>query len=309
VATPTAQHHQVAVDLLRGGVHLLVEKPIALTVAEADEMVALAQQQRLVLRVGHVERFNPALASVRPHLSQPHYIEAVRSSTYTFRSTDIGVVLDLMIHDIDLVLSLVQSRVTDVRATGVTIFGPHEDMAQARLEFANGCVANLSASRTSFVAQRKLQVYSEQAYAGIDLTTRTAKIVRPCEQIRERSLNVHSLSAAEQAQVRERLFTDYLPLEEVQVGERNAILDEQQDFIHSIRHLHEPQVTGEQGRDALAVAEAILASIATRHEHAPRPAAAETSSHAPAATASSHVLTGPHWHAMPKSTPQSRRAS
>ena len=150
IATPTRSHHELAMCALKRGIHLLVEKPLAATTSEADELVRTAKQNRVLLQVGHVERFNPAFVSVLPHVERPKYIEAVRAGNFTFRSMDIGVVLDLMIHDIDLVLSTVRSPLRRIQAVGISVLGAHEDVANARLEFRCGCVATLSASRVSY---------------------------------------------------------------------------------------------------------------------------------------------------------------
>ncbi|MEX0977936.1 MAG: Gfo/Idh/MocA family oxidoreductase, partial [Pirellulales bacterium] len=147
IATPTRLHHAVALDFLRAGTPLLVEKPLAATVAEADELVETARRHGTVLQVGHIERFNPAFVAAAGRVGRPRYVDAVRAAPFTGRSTDIGVVHDLMIHDIDLVLSLVDAPLVRVEAVGLPILGQNEDVAQARLEFADGCVANLSASR------------------------------------------------------------------------------------------------------------------------------------------------------------------
>lgn len=265
VVTPTQYHHSVAAPLLARGVHCLVEKPITLSLSEADELVALSRQHRAVLQVGHVERFNPALTTAREHLGPVRYLEATRTSSYAFRSIDIGVVLDLMIHDIDIVLSLANSEVVDVRAIGTPVLGPHEDMAQARLEFASGAVANLTASRTSFVAQRTLQAMSPSAFAALDFATRKVKLVRVGEKIARGEVDVNRATPDEVTAIKERLFTDYLPLEELAVPEVNAIAAEHDDFLQAIRSKRDPIVTGEQGRQALAVAQSILQAI-----HAPK---------------------------------------
>jgi predicted dehydrogenase len=150
LAAPTDHHYWIGMELAEAGIHLLVEKPLALTVAEADALVRATRSRNLILQVGHVERFNPAFTAAAARLQRPRFIDAVRASGYTGRSTDVGVVLDLMIHDIDLVLSLVPSEVVEVEAVGTAVLGPHEDLAHARLRFANGCLANLSASRVSY---------------------------------------------------------------------------------------------------------------------------------------------------------------
>ncbi len=182
IASPTVLHHRLAVDLLEARTHLLIEKPICATVAEADELVELARQRQVVLQVGHVERFNPAFAAAVPHVRNPRFIEAARASGFTFRSMDVGVVLDLMIHDIDLVLSLARSPLRSVDALGVAILGGHEDVAHARLEFQSGCVANLSASRVSYEPARKMQIWAPRAYANIDFGTRMTTLVRPAKR-------------------------------------------------------------------------------------------------------------------------------
>ena len=279
IAAPTEHHYWLGQELAEAGIHLLVEKPLTLTVAEADALIRTAQSRKIVLQVGHVERFNPAFTAAAVHLEQPRYIETVRASGYTGRSIDVGVVLDLMIHDIDLVLSLVRSEVVDVEAVGAVVFGPHEDLAHARLRFANGCLANLNASRTSFKPQRSMQVFAERAYAGIDFANSTTTIVRPSEKLLRREIDVRKMSPAEKQELQQNLFTDVLPLEQVQVEKRNAILDEQHDFVISIRTGQNPQVTGVQAREALAVAQAILEKIAEQQRFFSR----------------SSGLSGPHW--------------
>jgi predicted dehydrogenase len=264
IAAPTEHHYWIGMELAEAGIHLFVEKPVTLSVAEADALIRSTASRRLVLQVGHVERFNPAFVAAAAHVHRPWYVEAVRAGGYTCRSVDVGVVLDLMIHDIDLILSLVGSEVVDVEAIGVAIFGPHEDIAHARLRFANGCVANLNASRTSYEACRKMHVYADNGYAGIDFGSASAKIVRPSEKVIRGEVDVASFDSDQKQHLRENLFTEFLPLEEVQVEDRNAILDEQHDFVISIRTGQRPQVTGQQGRDALAVAERILEQIAVQ---------------------------------------------
>jgi predicted dehydrogenase len=220
-----------------------------------------------------VERFNPAFTAVAEQMKRPRYIEAVRASGYTCRSVNVGVVRDLMIHDIDLVLSLVDSDVVDVEAVGSVVFGPHEDLAHARLKFANGTIANLNASRTSFQPQRTMHIYADNGFAGIDFASATTKIVRPSEKVRRREFDVANLNADEKQYMQDNLFTEILPLEEVQVERRNAILDEQHDFLISIRSGQRPQVTGQAGRDALAVAEQVLEAIDRHQQQILRPAA------------------------------------
>jgi predicted dehydrogenase len=261
IAAPTRLHHALGMDLLNHGIHLLIEKPLASTLAEADELVRIARQQRLVLQVGHVERFNPALASLLPHLREPKYIEAARVGAFSGRSTDIGVVLDLMIHDIDLVLSLVRAPLVRTEALGAAVLGQHEDVANARLLFANGCVASLSASRVSYQAARTMQIWTPNSFAAIDFSTRAATLVRAGESILSRSLQVEDLSFEERARLKEELFESYLSKQQFQPEPIDAITAELVDFADSIRQGRAPRVSGEQARDAIAVAEQILRQI------------------------------------------------
>jgi len=262
IATPTTHHSQVATDLLHGGLHLLVEKPMTSTLAEADKLVALAKHQQLVLQAGHVERFNPALVSVREKIEDPKFIEARRTSGYTFRSTDVGVVMDLMIHDIDVVLSLVQSTLTRVEALGFSVLGDHEDLVNARLYFSSGCVANLTASRVSYAPERKMQVFTGECCATLDFATRRASIIEPTEKILDREFQVEDLSAEQKNHLREHFFSDLLIRQDLPAVENNAIEQELLDFATAIQSGSSPQVTGSDGRDAIAVAEQVLEQVA-----------------------------------------------
>lgn len=268
VATTTRTHHTVATDLLNRRVHLLVEKPLAASLAEAESLETLATRQGCVLQVGHVERFNPGFQSAVPHLGDPLFLEAVRSSTYTGRSIDVGVVHDLMIHDLDLVMCLVPADVVSVQAFGWAVLGPHEDIAQARLQFANGCVANLKASRASYLAERRLDVFSERSFASIDFSTGNARIVRPSEKVRNHTIAVQELNAQQKIYLKEHLFDEFLPTEDLHVEKRNAIQEEHSDFAASIRLGCEPRVTGAHACDVLAVCEQIVSDIlAFRESH------------------------------------------
>jgi predicted dehydrogenase len=262
VATPTTTHAAVSKELLQSGMHLLIEKPITTTLAEADELVTLARRQQLVLQVGHVERFNPALTSVQAKLTDPKFVEARRCSGYTFRSTDIGVVLDLMIHDIDVLLSLVQSPVQRVDALGLSVLGDHEDMVNARLHFASGCVANLTASRVSHTPERSMQVITPSCAATLDFAQRRATLIEPTQEILAREFQASQLTPAAKAQTSEHLFRDLLAKRDLPALDVNAIEQEQLDFAESIATGTNPQVTGHAGREALAVAEAILEQVA-----------------------------------------------
>jgi len=178
VATPTSSHFSIAQDLLTRGKHLLIEKPITETTAEARELAGLAAARGLVLQVGHVERFNPVLSALEQRLTHPRFIEAHRLSPYPNRSTDIGVVLDLMIHDLEIILHLVRSPVESIDAVGVPVLSRGEDIANARLRFASGCIANITSSRISPERMRKIRVFQEDAYLSLDYQSQSGEIYR-----------------------------------------------------------------------------------------------------------------------------------
>ncbi len=294
VATPTRYHHPVAMDLLRRGIPLLVEKPLAGSLPQCDELVSVARRKGLALQVGHIERFNPALVAATPDLREPKYIESVRAAGFTSRSTDIGVVLDLMIHDLDIAMALAGSAVQSIQALGLAIVGKHEDVAHARLEFQSGCVANLSASRVSPSPKRQMQVWAQHAYSLIDFGNRTASVIRPSETILRRAIDLESLSTDEKSLLKDRLATDHLPVTTLVVENRNAMDDEQRDFIDCIRRGSTPRVTGEAGRDVVAVAEQILDQIATH-----RWSGGADGPMGPRAAPPLPILRGPHWDRLP----------
>ncbi|MFI4874587.1 MAG: Gfo/Idh/MocA family oxidoreductase [Blastopirellula sp. JB062] len=261
IATPTQYHFEVAADLLTRGVDLLIEKPITLSATDADRLIRLAKEHNRVLQVGHVERFNPAFVAAAQRIDRPRYIEAARTSGYSFRSVDIGVTLDLMIHDIDLALSLADSAVADVTAVGATLFGPHEDMVQARLTFENGCVANLTASRSSFSPRREMKVFHAGGFVQIDMGTRKLQTIAPDARLAADDFDVHALPQAEKDHIRQHLFESLLPLEEVELPATNAIADEQADFVHAIETGESPRVDGTSARNAVEVADRVAQCI------------------------------------------------
>lgn len=264
VATPTSTHHQVARQLLAAGVHLLVEKPLTFHLNEAQELVEIASRNNLVLQVGHVERFNPAFVSASAALQRhptPSLITARRTSGYPMRSTDIGVVHDLMIHDLELCLALAGAPVTQVEALGWPVVGPREDFAQARLRFANGLVAELVASRVSSVVQRKMEVFTSHGAVEIDFAAPVARETRHSAELLAGAYRVDELSPERARHLRECFFTELSPQRELPLRTVNAILEEQRDLLESILHKRSPHVAGSQGRDAVAVAETICHQI------------------------------------------------
>jgi predicted dehydrogenase len=178
IATPTNSHHGIAIALLQRGKHLLVEKPITENPQHATELAELAARNQLILQVGHVERFNPVLSALEARLTHPRFIEAHRLSSYPNRSTDIGVVLDLMIHDLEIVLHLVRASVQNIDAVGIPVLSKGEDIANARIRFENGCVANITSSRISPERMRKIRVFQEDAYLSLDYEKQAGEIYR-----------------------------------------------------------------------------------------------------------------------------------
>lgn len=278
VATPTQFHHAVVMELLEHGKHVLVEKPIASTIAEAEEMVTAAADRNLVLQVGHVERFNPAWMRVRSAIESPRFIAARRLAPYTCRSTDVGVVLDLMIHDLDLVLNLIPAELSDVQAVGGPVIGPHEDWAEARLTFENGCVAQFSASRVSPVVVRSIDISGEQGFASVDFGSKSARTLEPSLAVQHGQVELARMTPAERVELKEKFFEQHLRKTDLAVTDHNAILEEQRDFCQAIAAGTQPQVTGHDGYRALATAERIVAAIA-----------------ASGLKPSRHTLRGPHW--------------
>jgi len=264
IAAPTAFHYQLAKELIAQNVHLLVEKPLCMNSNEADELVALAQMRNLVLQVGHVERFNPAFTAAAANIAYPKYIETVRTSGFTFRSTDIGAVLDLMIHDLDLILSIVKCRARKIDAVGFRVVSRDEDVANARIQFESGCVANLTVSRVSRDVVRRMQAWSQRTFASVDFAARTTMLIRPSETLLQGSFQVDELSPEQVIYYQKHFAEEHLPCEQLQFEAVDALALELQDFVQSIRKPREPLVNGQSGRDAVALAEEILNCIRAR---------------------------------------------
>jgi predicted dehydrogenase len=261
IAAPTAHHHAVACDLLRHGVPLLIEKPLAAELDRATEMVDLARKHSVVLQVGHIERFNPAFEELQRHVLRPKFISCERCSGFSGRSTDVGVVLDLMIHDLDLVLSLVRSPVTSVWAMGVAVLGGNEDMAKARVTFADGCVADFSASRVHPSGVRRMQLWGAEGYAGIDFSKRHLTLMQPSATLRQGRFDSRRLDAATAASLKAELFTRFVQTQEIDCGGGDQLTAELQDFLGSVREQRKPRVDGTAGRDAVALATEVLDNL------------------------------------------------
>jgi predicted dehydrogenase len=237
IAAPTEVHAQIADAFLDRHVHVLVEKPMTATTAEADRLLARARERGVTLAVGHTERFNPAIAHVKPLIHAPRFIEVHRLGTFPERSLDIDVVFDLMIHDLDLVLDIVGDEVTSVEAVGVPVLTGRIDIANVRLRFANGCIANLTASRISRERVRKIRFFQRDAYVSVDYAAQEVEMYRLVPRPEQ-------MPAIEGGKVA-------VPREE-------PLKLELEDFVQAIRARRSPRVSGEQGRAALALAERVV---------------------------------------------------
>jgi predicted dehydrogenase len=242
VSVPTRHHHAVATDLMQAGIDVLVEKPLTTTVEEGKALVELAVRCERVLQVGHLERFNPALLALDGLITQPRFIECHRLASFTERGTDVDVVLDLMIHDLDVILSMVPSAIRSVEAVGVPVLSSSVDIANARLRFANGCIANLTASRVSLKRERKLRIFQADAYVAVDYGERRVRICR-------REPDADGQAA--------------LVIEDREVPEGDALESEIDAFLRAVRERQPPPVSGWDGLRALEVAHAIRASLET----------------------------------------------
>jgi predicted dehydrogenase len=262
VVTPTNTHFELAKLLLQQGRHLLVEKPMTDNAAQAAELVQLAQQNHCILQVGHVERFNPVFKYLQTVATEPRFIETHRLSPYPARSTDIGVVLDLMIHDLDVVLAFVNSPVTSVDAVGIPVLSATEDIANARLRFANGCVANLTVSRVSPERMRKIRVFSGGAmtsYVSLDYRAQEGYIYRIARDDEEESSLLRKIMAAKLGVGKDSTIVSEfggkrIVREPVPIEKEEPLKLELQHFVDCVRAQHTPMVSGESAKRALDLA-------------------------------------------------------
>jgi predicted dehydrogenase len=263
VVVPTTYHCAVAGEFLRRGLPVLVEKPLALDVAQASTLVELAEKHHALLQVGHIERFNPAFEELLGRPLQPKFVACQRLGSFTGRSTDIGVVLDLMIHDLDLLLALVRAPVVDVQAVGLSVFGRHEDVGQVWLRFANGCAATVSASRASTSPSRSMQVWGPEGYVSLDFSKRKLTLVQPSEEVRQNGLDPRRLDPGSLARMKDELFVKHLQVAELDrnQGEGDQLTRELQHFVQCVQTGQTPRVSGADGRDAIALAQRILDSM------------------------------------------------
>lgn len=272
VAAPTALHEDVVVPLLEAGIDVLVEKPIAATLEQAERIVQAARRHRRTVAVGHVERFNPAWQAARRMIGHVTSVEARRLAPFTYRSLDVGAVLDLMIHDIDLVLSLATGPLVGVDAEGIVATGGHEDAVRARLHFDDGFVATLAASRINPILDRSITVWSHEAIVTVDFNAKTVQSVEPSEMVSLGCFDAAAVPPAEWAAKKECFFREVLPQTTYAVPDGNALVAEHDDFLEAVRDARQPTVSAEQGRDALAVAFRVLGAVRlTRFGSPPAP--------------------------------------
>jgi predicted dehydrogenase len=242
IVVPTEDHFTIAADCLKHDLDVLIEKPMTATLEQADELIKIADARNRILQVGHLERFNPAVIALKDIVHQPMFIEAHRLGIFKDRSTDVSVVLDLMIHDIDIIMNVVQSDIKSIHAAGAPVICEHADIANVRLEFASGCVANVTASRISIKNQRKIRLFQKDAYVSVDFTSREITLIRRDDSIPG----------------------DLIPgmdIQQLSFSEADVLEDELASFIQSVSTRQTPVVSGIAGRKALEVALSITDQI------------------------------------------------
>ncbi len=251
IVTPTLSHFNCAKEAITKGRHIFIEKPITKTIIEAESLKTLASANHVIGQVGHVERFNPAFTAVKDAIQNPMFIEAHRLAEFNPRGTDVPVVLDLMIHDIDIILSVVKSKVKSIHASGVAVISETPDIANARIEFENGCVANLTASRISMKNMRKSRFFQKDAYISVDFLEKKSELVKMKDVPENPDEFAMILQNAEG--VKKQIY-----FENPTIGSNNAILDELESFAYAIVNGTEPIVTLSHGGKALKVAQQII---------------------------------------------------
>ncbi len=242
IVVPTPSHFAVAMDFLENDVDVLIEKPMTTTLEEADTLIRFAESKELIIQVGHLERFNPAVVALKDIVQKPMFIESHRLSIYKDRGTDVSVVLDLMIHDIDIILNFVRSDISEIRAAGISVIAENVDIANARLEFKSGCVANVTASRISTKNERKIRLFQKDAYVSVDFTSQEITVIQ------QNSKKNDGLIPG--MEIKQLCFT-----------KGDALEDEIKSFVQSVVNRKVPPVTGQMGRDALKIALNIMEQI------------------------------------------------
>jgi predicted dehydrogenase len=266
IAVPTAAHLAVASEFLKQRIPVLVEKPLAGELQHAQMLVDLAEREHTLLQVGHIERFNPALQAARPFIGNPRHVRSERLSPFSFRSTDIGVVHDLMIHDIDLLLSMVPAPISSVEACGFALMGEREDFAQAHIVFQNGCIAELTASRIHQTASRTMQVWSSSGWVTIDFQSRKIDVFSPSDELK---FGMSPVKQAQQpdadiAQLKSDVFGKLIHVGHPVADESDALTAELTSFVNCVIEGKSPLVDGVQALAAMDAADQILESLNRR---------------------------------------------
>ena len=262
IAVPTARHVEAAWPFVQAGKAVLIEKPLTDNVAAGEELIALARRTNASVQVGHTERFNPAVVAVGKYAIRPKFIEASRISPFTFRSADVGVVLDVMIHDIDLVGMLAGGQVEQVHAVGVNVIGAHEDICNARLLFDNGCVANITASRLAIKTERKMRIFSEQAYLSVDYARKVGVVIRKSENL-DLIQMARQMEADDLAELADSVdYSELIKVEELVIDDSTEPLRRQAEaFYRTVTAGEAPAVSAADGLAAVKVAERILECV------------------------------------------------
>ncbi|MBI1373872.1 MAG: gfo/Idh/MocA family oxidoreductase [Phycisphaera sp.] len=259
VAVPTVYHEAVAAPLLERGIACLIEKPLAPSVEVAQRIVDVAKANNALVQVGHTERFNPAVRAISDLHITPRFIEVDRVSPMTFRSIDVGVVFDIMIHDIDIVLMMAKSPIKDIRAAGVAVLAEHEDVANARIEFEDGCVANLTASRLAMKTERKLRVISETSYISLNYAAKSGVIIT--RTANDETLRQVRQQVADGADLSDLDYTELVNREEITINDEEPLKAELTNFLDAVTGKAKPAVDADAGFAAVAAAEQIVAAI------------------------------------------------
>lgn len=244
VVVPTPEHFSISRVFLENDVDVLIEKPMTSTLEQAEELIGFAESRGLLIQVGHLERFNPAVVALQNFVKKPMFIESHRLSVYQKRGTDVSVVLDLMIHDIDIILNFVKSDVKSIHAAGIPVVSSHVDIANARIEFENGCVANVTASRISMKKERKIRLFQRDAYISVDFAK-------------------HEITIITQDGTQSNGLIPGMDIKQLCFTRGDALEDELTAFVRAVRNRESPDVTGQMGRDALKIALCIMDQIQT----------------------------------------------
>ncbi len=250
IVSSTTAHAGLAMKILKAGKHCFIEKPVTSTVEEAEQLLLLSRESNVNVQIGHVERFNPSFAAVRPYIKNPRFIEAHRLSSFNPRGRDVSVVHDIMIHDLDLICLLANSPFVDIRANGVSLVSPLPDICNARIEFENGLVSNVTASRISLKQMRKLRIFQEDAYISLDMMEREAQVVRLLDDYQDNTLEIETYKGKR-----------YISLVNPEIKNFNAIVEELKSFHKSIVRRETPEVNLLEGIQVMQLVQAITKQI------------------------------------------------